>query len=149
MKSFKKFLLEKSDTGGLIDDTGSPSSSESTYNDQGSPLETSVPAATQTNQSNKSFNPKSSLGFLLPAGLDKAGLANMAYEQGLIPDTNTNLNTTQLNNLIGSNNQQNQAFMAMASTIPFQEAGTETQFNRLVNIFQSMDSCSTRNMMPC
>jgi len=124
MKSFKKFLLEKSDTG-LIDDTGSPSSSKSTYNDQGSPLETSVPASTQTNQSNKAFNPRSSLGFLLPAGLDKAGLANMAYQQGLIPDPNTNLNTTQLNNLIGSNNQQNQSFLAMASTIPFQEAGVD------------------------
>ena len=125
MKSFKKFLLEKLDTGGLIADTGSIDASKLTYNDQGSPLETSVPASTQTNQSNKAFNPKSSLGFLLPAGLDKAGLANMAYQQGLISDPNTNLNTTQLNNLIGSNNQQNQAFMAMASTIPFQEAGVD------------------------
>jgi hypothetical protein len=125
MKSFKKFLLEKSDSGGLSDDTGSPSSSRSTYNDQGSPLETSVPASTQTNQSNKAFNPKSSLGFLLPAGLDKTTLADMAYQQGLIPDPNTNLNTTQLNNLIGSNNQQNQSFLAMASTIPFQEAGVD------------------------
>jgi hypothetical protein len=125
MKSFKKFLLEKSDTGGLIDDTGAIDASKLTYNDQGSPLETSVPASTQTNKSNKAFNPKSSLGFLLPAGLDKAGLANMAYQQGLISDPNTNLNTTQLNNLIGSNNQQNQSFLAMASTIPFQEAGVD------------------------
>lgn len=123
MKSFKKFLFEKSDTG-LIIDTGL-STSRSTYGDQGSPLETSVPAATQTNQSNKAFNPRSSLGFLLPAGLDKTALADIAYQQGLISDPNTNLNTTQLNNLIGSNNQKNQSFMAMASTIPFQNVGVD------------------------
>lgn len=125
MKSFKKFLFEKSDTGNLGFDTDSPSTTRSTYGDQTSPLETSVPAATQTNQSNKAFNPKSSLGFLLPAGLDKTALADMAYQQGLIPDPNTNLNTTQLNNLIGSNNQKNQSFMAMASTIPFQDVGVD------------------------
>lgn len=124
MKSFRKFILEKADIGGLGDDSGSPSSALP-YTDPTSALQTSVPAATQTNASNKAYNPKSSLGFLLPAGLDKTALANMAYEAGLIPDLNTNLNTTQLNNLIASNNQNNQSFMAMASTIPFQQVGVD------------------------
>lgn len=123
MKSFKKFILEAADLGDLFDDSGA--STKASYTDPSSPIETSVPAATQTNPSNKAFNPRSSLGFLLPAGLDKAALADLAYQQGLISDVNTNLNTTQLNNLIGSNNQNNQAFLQMASTIPFQQVGVD------------------------
>jgi sporulation protein YlmC with PRC-barrel domain len=125
MKSFRKFILEKADTGGLIDDTGLQQVLPPIYTDPTSPLQNSVPAATQTKGSNKAYNPRSSLGFLLPNGLDKTALANMAYEAGLIPDVNTNLNTTQLNNLIASNNQNNQAFLQMASTIPFQQVGVD------------------------
>jgi hypothetical protein len=125
MKSFRKFILEKSYTGGLIDDGGDSPSTLAPYTDPTSSLQNSVPAATQAKGSNKAYNPRSSLGFLLPAGLDKTALANMAYEAGLIPDLNTNLNTTQLNNLIASNNQHNQAFLQMASTIPFQQVGVD------------------------
>ena len=125
MKSFRKFILEKSDTGGLGDDSGGPPSTALPYTDQTSSLQNSVPAATQTKGSNKAYNPRSSLGFLLPAGLDKTALADMAYQAGLIPDVNTNLNTTQLNNLIASNNQNNLAFLQMASTIPFQQVGVD------------------------
>ena len=124
MKSFRKFILEKVDTGGLNDGGDSPISALP-YTDPTSPLQNSVPAATQTKGSSKAYNPRSSLGFLLPNGLDKTALANMAYEAGLIPDVNTNLNTTQLNNLIASNNQNNQAFLQMASTIPFQQVGVD------------------------
>jgi len=129
MKSFKKFIIESSNI----------TTNNLKYTDSISSFEFSIPAATQSNTSNKAYNPQSSLGFLLPAGVDKTALANMAYEAGLIPDVNTNLNTTQLNNLIASNIQNNQSFLQMASTIPFQQVGVNGNTVQQIGQFLSIN----------
>lgn len=117
MKSFYKFLTEKSISGGLSD-TGVQTYIPSTDIITTSPLSVFNAAGAMVNS-----NPNQTIGFELPNNLSIEDLQNIAYNSGVnISPTD---NAHQINAKLGSQQSGFQAMFAFAQQIPYQNVGVD------------------------
>ena len=117
MKSFYKFLTEKSGSGGLSD-TGLQSALPDNYTSTTNPLTANNAAGAMI-----ASNPNQTIGFELPNNMSIQDLQNIAYNSGVnISPTD---NAHQINSKLGSQQAGYQAMFAFAQQIPYQNVGVD------------------------
>jgi hypothetical protein len=118
MKSFKKFLLEKANTGGISDGGGIGTYIPSNDTATTSPLSSLNAAGAMINS-----NPNQTIGFELPNNMSIQDLQTIAYYNGI--DVSPTDNAHQINSKLGSRQAGYQAMFAFAQQIPYQNVGVD------------------------